>query len=566
MKNINLPAFGGIVSCKSFSKFEKARKFENLFRNEYCELYVNKESHNSRITNFLISKNRFVWTGGFSSNIDLKNFDPSENDEKFILIDFGKKFINIYTDHYSRIPLFFSLDNDVLYFSSSLKMLQKLRPYQSFKVDYKGLLFYYNFGFSNYNNYLEKSIESLSAGVHLSFDLEKNALTKTNYHNSYTKNTMNKAINNSLNKNIRLVDNALLEGTKKTLNHFNKIGIAMSGGVDSGYLAQKINECGRSFSSYSIGYKDGYNEFERIDQLSKALDFKTKKIIIDETDIINNFLEVSEQSSYPIYFNNSILNFVYKEANKDNVDVIFDGDGADRMFLGSNSFIRLNKVLNFYRLSKKLSLNTLIPFIFKKINNSTIKNIRFYFERFNHGYPFYGLRQLSDFNKYDKIFENILHEITLPSEIPEDMKSDHWKYFVMFSLYYFSAQFLHNQYELQIKYNIASNPQFWTDNIVNLALSIPFDQKIYKNTTKHVLREAAKTKIDDSYWNLSKIGLQNSYSFIKTKKTGKDFIRSYIGKIKKTEEYLYLIEHSPNTYIDPERLIPYYIWKENLVK
>lgn len=561
-----LPAFGGIASSKSLSNAHDIVEFDNLLSQERLRIYVTKESDGARLKNHIINNDRFLWTGGFGRDIDLKTFDQFKNDEKFILVEFASNTLNIYTDHYSRIPLFFSIENDTLYFSNNLRMLQRLKSSQNFKVDYKGLLFYYNFGFSNYNNYLEENIESVSGGKHLSFDLEKNVLNQTPYYDIYAKETLPKASDNNLSSNIQSIDNALLKGTKKTLSHFTKIGIAMSGGVDSGYLAQKIYECGRNFNSYSIGYKDGYDEFDRVDYLSKVLNFETKKIVIDEKDIIDNYIKVSEYSSYPIYFNNSILNFVYEEANRDNVDVIFDGDGADRMFLGSNSFIRLNKVLSMYKLSKKPDLHHLIPYFLKFFKNSTIQNLRFYFERFNHGTPFYGLRQLSNFNSYDKDFETLLNEIALPKEIPDSVKLDDWKYFIMFSIYYFSPCFLHNQYELQMKHNIASNPQFWTDDLVDLALNMPLEQKIHKKTTKFALREAAKTKIDDGYWNLSKIGLQNSYSFIQSKKMGKDFIHSYINTIKKTEEYLYLVENTPNTNIDPERLLPYYIWKEKLVK
>lgn len=560
------PAFGGIASSKSLSNAYDIVEFDNLLSQERLRIYVTKGSDGARLKNHIINNDRFLWTGGFGRDIDLKTFDQFKNDEKFILVEFNSNTLNIYTDHYSRIPLFFSIENDTLYFSNSLRMLKKLKSSQSFNVDYRGLLFYYNFGFTNYTDYLEENIESVSGGKQISFDLEKNVLNQKSYYDIYRKEFDPSLRNATLKDNVQSIDNAIFNSTKKTLNHFDKIGVAMSGGVDSGYLAQKINECGRNFNSYSIGYKDGYDEFDRVDYLSKVLNFETKKIVIDEKDIIDNYIKVSEYSSYPIYFNNSILNFVYEEANRDNVDVIFDGDGADRMFLGSNSFIRLNKVLSVYKLSKKTNLQHLIPYFLKFFKNSTIQNLRFYFERFNHGTPFYGLRQLSNFNSYDKDFETLLNDIALPKEIPDSVKLDDWKYFIMFSIYYFSPCFLHNQYELQMKHNIASNPQFWTDDLVDLALNMPLEQKIHKKTTKFALREAAKTKIDDGYWNLSKIGLQNCYTYIKSKKVGKDFIHSYINTIKKTEEYLYLVENTPNTNIDPERLLPYYIWKEKLVK
>lgn len=558
-----VPSFGGMASSKELPVSDDRLSYNTVIVNSNIKIYTNYPSNNDKSPFYFVNKGLFHWSAGSVKTIDLNGFNYSNNDGKFIHIKWDDNTISIFTDHYSRIPLFYTIKDGVFYFSSSINMLFGLMKTDRYEFDKRGLIFYYNFGFSNFDDFLLQDIKSTSGGQQLIYNLNSNELSEQIYHNIYRNGVVKKNIND-LNTNKILIDKALLKGTTESLSNFNNIGIAMSGGVDSGYLAQKINECGNDFSSYSIGFKDSYNEFERIDYLAKRLNFKTKKIIVDAKDIVDNYLNLSKYSSYPVYFNNSILNFVYEEACKDGVDVIFDGDGADRMFLGSNGFVRLQRVLRIYSFLKKTKLNHLTVNILSLFDGSKLNNLRFYIERFNNNYPFYGLRQLSNFRVYDKEYENLLSDIALPKELKDIVSAADWHYFIMFSIYYFSPCFLHNQYEFQLKFGIVSNPQFWTDDLVELALSIPVNQKLSGKTTKKVLREAAKTKIDDGYWNLTKIGLQNSYQYIKQSDYGMQFVMDHVSQIEKSEEYEYLNEVTPDHSVDAERLLPYFIWKNNM--
>lgn len=563
-----LPAFGGIASSKSLSNVNDIVEFDNLLSQERLRIYVTKGSDGARLKNHIINNDRFLWTGGYKANANqsVETFDYKLCEHKFVYLRFNEVKLELFTDHFSKIPLFYSLENDILFFASSVELLMTLKKSHKVDIDKEGLLFYYNYGFSNYNNYLIKSIESVAGGQHLSFSLKDKSFNLESYFDifdieKYQNNT------NSFSQNIQLIDKELLRSTKSTIANFDNIGIALSGGVDSGYLAQKINESGRSFNAYTLGFKDDYNEFDRIDYLSGRLNFKAKKIIIDSKEIIGNYLDVSSYSSFPVGFNNSILNIIYKHASADNVDIMFDGDGADRLFLGMNKYLQLQKILQLYSTTKSLKINGLAAKVLSILKHPSVSKLGFYFKKFNDNYPFYGERKLSTFVKYIPEFEMMLNDLALPVELKNLVNTiDSWLFFSLFSVYYTPAFFFHTPYELQLKHNIVSNPQFWSDNMVSLALSIPVNQKLHKKTTKKVLREAAKVKIDDGYWNLSKIGLQNSFKYIKQTKHGLDFINSFKDKIELSEEYHYLKENLPDSYIDSERLLPYIIWKENLFK
>lgn len=559
MKNNYLHTFGGIIgetnNCKeSFICQQKVLvnqpKFKLFLSSEIPEHYYNLDSES------------FLWTGGSKIICNNEKFEYQTEDSKFVYVTFRNNDYSIISDHYSKIPLLYIMLDETLYFSTSLKYLLDLSGKSSLNINYSGLTLFYHYGVNCFDQGLIQHLKMLPGGSHLCYrngDISKSKYFDVTKLNTNWKNT------NSAEENRMLIDDILSKSTARTVKNYDYIGIALSGGVDSGYLAQKINESNRELNAYTIGYEDGYNEFDRIDYLANILKFKTEKIILNEKDIIDNYLKVCNYSSFPLAFNNSILNFLYKRASSDGVEVLFDGDGADRLFLGMNKFLQLQKVLKLYDKTKTLKLDRLILAVLNMVNHPSGNKMQFYFQKFNHGIPFYGERILSDKIVFDSDFESALNDLILPSELKTlDKKVDKWLFFSLFSIYYTPTFFFHSPYELQLKHGLVSNPEFWSDEMVKLALSLPTNQKLYKKTTKKILRDTAKIKIDNGYWSLSKIGLQNSYAYIKTKDYGKEFINAYVEKVKQTDEYYYLVENTPGGDIDPERLIRYYIWKENM--
>lgn len=554
-----IPSFAGVIGKDSLPLMTNISEADSIIETSNFKLLI-VDNLNSNLSKYHVSDTAFLWTGGLGvdkiSNLD--QFDCKTNDHKFVYVTFLNNEVNIYTDHYSKIPLLYYYNNETLYFSSSMDLLLKIIGKEHFNTNLKGLLFYYNFGFTSFNHSLYSNIQSLAGGKRLRFVSGK--LNIQSYFDVFSINTYN---HNAIEENIQLIDRSLLKSTESLLENNGHIGIALSGGVDSGYLAQKINECGASFNAYTIGFENDYNEFDRVDYLSEKLRFNTKKIILNTEKIISNYQQVSQDSSFPVGFNNSILNFIYKEASEDGVTTMFDGDGADRLFLGMNKYLQLHKILQFYALHKKVNTHRLFASLLKLVKHPVASKLRFYFTKFNNSFPFYGERKLPDTLIYDFEFETLLNDIAIPSELKNLSGTvDKWLFFSFFSVYYTPTFFFHTPYELQLRHDLVSNPQFWSDDLVKLGLEIPVEQKLSGKTTKLVLREAAKLKIDDGYWNLSKIGLQNSYNYIKKSKEGSTFINSKIEEVKCSKEYHMLKEAMPDKNIDAERLVPFIIWKQ----
>lgn len=560
LRNIVTPAIGGIFNPRDIPR---PLKSENILKIDEGQGYVLYEERDPTQVDlrpkYILQAGQLLWGGGraFSKNDNPINFSPTQCDGKFIYVKCFER--EIYSDHFAKIPLFYYVCNDVIYFATSLLLLLKISDLKV-EFSYDGLLFFYNYGFTSFDHFPVKHVMVLPGGSKLY--ISNNEAQRTNYFN------LNQLIggqkSNKMSAKIKLIDEILHQTTAETIMPYDHIGIALSGGVDSGYLAQKISESGRKFSAYTIGFTDNYNEFERIQYLSKHLGFKFNKIILTPGEILDNYIKVSEYASIPINFNNSILNFIYYQAGQDGVEILFDGDGADRLFLGMNRYLQLDRLYRIYILAKHLRLNKLVPSALVKADYKPFAKAVRVFRQLNNDFPLIGERQLSDDFIFDTNYENKILNLALTDYLKE-INADPWTYFTLFSIFYTPSFFFHTPYELELKMNIVSNPHFWSDDLVKCALNIPKRQKLKGKHTKYVLRQAAKSKINSGYWNLAKIGLQSSYQYLKKSKIGEEFINETVKGIDDSDDYRYLLELVPDSVICKERLIPYFIWKNNFL-
>src|SRR3984957_9715217 len=114
------------------------------------------------------------------------------------------------------------------------------------------------------------------------------------------------------------------------------VGILLSGGLDSGLLLALMNEHGRDWPAYTIGYGNTYADDELIDdaETSSLLGARHNQVRLDQDEFekslpdIVRFLEepVASSSIVPMYF-------VCKRARQD-VKVALIGQGPDELFGG----------------------------------------------------------------------------------------------------------------------------------------------------------------------------------------------------------------------------------------
>ncbi len=302
--------------------------------------------------------------------------------------------------------------------------------------------------------------------------------------------------------------------------------------------------------------------------MAKALDIEVRKIIVDPVQVIENFEFVSSFSSEPMAFNNATMRFVALEAQKDNVSALYDGDGADRLFLGMNRHLVFQKALRFYKIFRRTGLLPLVKLALGIFPNEELKKLSIHFQNWENGIQPYTERNLDGLLVYNKEYEKKVYESSVKrfrDNFNREFGLDDFGLFLTYQASYMCPEmFFNGPAEIQMELGLFPVPGFWDDDLVSIALSIPTYLKLKRGKTKYILRKAASLNLDESYWMLPKIGLQNAFTFATQSPEGTEWYNEQLKEIEESTEFSNLKEILPNGLVQGKRLVSFNTWKKTL--
>ena len=272
--------------------------------------------------------------------------------------------------------MFYLKNKDGIFFSSDAWFLYSLTE----KVlDPYACKFFFQFGFTPKETSLIQNVNKILPSSITNYNIKSKKLTNKKYfHINLNKKNIN--FNNlSLEKDLNQI-------IQKNLISDTKIGIFLSGGIDStiiAILAKRYNKEIEAYSSYFTP-REKFSKFNLdygfAEKICSEFDIKLNKVEIDEKDINQKqtLIKAIKNLDEPISNLNFFNSFLQSErAKRDNCKVILTGDGADEVFGG---YERYKKCYIAERLK-------LFEFIFPKVkrinktNNSYVPN--FFYNHIN---------------------------------------------------------------------------------------------------------------------------------------------------------------------------------------
>lgn len=129
---------------------------------------------------------------------------------------------------------------------------------------------------------------------------------------------------------------AILQSVAKRVDGLNRVGLGLSGGVDSALIAKIAYDLGVNLNCYSIGYKDS-NDIQTSERLSQDLSINFRIFELDDNNVekalnkINRSIECRGlvQIEAAIF-----LHFAAEMAKEDGLKVMLSGQGPDELFGG----------------------------------------------------------------------------------------------------------------------------------------------------------------------------------------------------------------------------------------
>ena len=506
----------------------------------------NTITYNGEIYNYLELKDELIKKGyDFDSNSDteviLKSYQEWGEEcvsrfngmWAFAIYDKNRNQIFCSRDRFGIKPFYYTNNEKSFLFSSEIKPL--LTHLKENYVNKNILIEYLLYGLEEHTNEtFFEDVFKLAPGHNLTYNLLNNQFLIDQYYqikkkiNKFDKHTyienINKRIKESI--NLRLRSDVI-------------VGSCLSGGIDSSLISAFASKIDPKFS-YNVhgkSYEKVNDESQFAEQVTKK--YKTKLSIIEPSleDFQNNLREVVHVQEEPFGGPSIIMQyFVMKQSKEDGCSVLLDGQGADELFLGYEtyyphylssqlsklriiSFIKNLYHLNFFNTKK---LKTILQTIFILLK----KHLLYYQIKFK------SRRYILKPNT-KRLKKVLIHKDWFNFKINQMTISN-------------LSHLLRYEDKNSMHFSIETRLPYLDYHLVEEVINMPIELNYSKGFTKYLLREVAKPILPGSIvWRKDKLGFEAPKSPFQGENTGR-----MIAKIKKSNLIQKVIKLNDNTFKD----------------
>ena len=230
-------------------------------------------------------------------------------------------------------PLYYSINDDELIFSSSMTGILKNRN----NYEINPIALHYQFTLHSVvpaPHTIIKGINKLEPGHTLNVNKSGHA-----YLNKYFDINETELINYKEDEIISNIDVLLNNAVEKRLNIADvPVGILLSGGLDSSLITAISKKYKEKLNTFSIGFNtindEIGNEFYYSDLVSQDFNTSHKKYKISDDDLYDNLDTVISNMSEPMFSQDSSAFFLLAEKVSLSNKVVLSGQGADEVFGG----------------------------------------------------------------------------------------------------------------------------------------------------------------------------------------------------------------------------------------
>ncbi len=418
----------------------------------------------------------------------------------FAIHDRKKNILFCSRDRFGVKPFYYHADSEGFYFASEIKAILEVKKLK--KINLQIVLQFLDTNFTEHNNEtFFKEIFKLQGSHNLVYDLSDHSYQIKKYYDLVQNKKITKL---NLQQSINLFEKEFERSIKLRLRADVKVGSALSGGLDSSYTVSVVSKLLESKSSEFTAVTVGcINKEDDEADLSKTITNITSvnhKVIYPTKQEFENAIQQVIYSMEEPFTGLSVYmqTFLMKEAKKNGIKVLLDGQGADEILLGysryaaafmrshsfKESFLFFLNIRRHYGISKLEALKIYFYFtnyhvrkLYLMFRGSNLK------EKYKRKIDYRHIKKLN--KSYSNIFELQKNEIFW-AQIPqllrwEDMNS--------------------------MAYSIETRLPFLDYKFVETFLSINNNFKIYEGWSKYILRNCVEKFLPrEIAWKRKKIG------------------------------------------------------------
>jgi asparagine synthase (glutamine-hydrolysing) len=471
-------------------------------------------TYNGEVYNFLELKEDLKNSGyTFQSNSDTevilkayqewgeKAFEKLNGMFAFCIYDKRKNFLYLMRDHAGIKPLYYSIANKQLIFSSEVKAFKVFNKDWEENKDWR--IYFLIFGHIPEPYTTLKDVYMLPKGSFLKFDLKTKKYSICEYESI----KFTDEIRNSEDA-ISGVRDLFTKAVQRHLISDAPIGVFLSGGVDSSLITLIASQFqGENLRTLSIVFNEKDFSEERYQNLvTDKIHSKHRSYLVTEKDFINHLDDIFSAMDQPTVDGINTY-FVSKCAKEEGLKAVLSGLGGDELFGGYPSFQRMEKIWPYYKMNGNLrKAFKLFDYLendkYKKLSYLTIPDpLALYL-------VFRGLFSLSAVSKIlglkEKEIIEKLGKFYLNNHVPACGLKNFASY--LETNLYMQNQLLKDTDFMSMRHSVEIRVPFLDRELMELVFSINEEVKFNKNTPKILLVKAFEGILPDEIQFRNKMG------------------------------------------------------------
>jgi len=442
-------------------------------------------------------------------------------------------------DRIGKKPLYIYYRDDLLVFASELKAIRSLGVHLS--INNEALAYYRWLGYIPATMTIYNECSKLPAGQYALVDLKLKhlkpvqALQYWDPIQAYS-NRFKGSYEDAIDELLCLLDDA----TAIRLIADVPVGIFLSGGIDSSLVASCVQKTQPGFAN-AISVKFGDPKFDEsiiAKDTARKLGIKIKVLNFKSTDFDRQIKKIAFHYDEPFSDSSQIPTLAVAETAKSIVSVVLTGDGGDEVFLGYPRYsypyklYRINRLINFIPCLHQIISSTLKTSFGKlglkyllRLHGSNATKIESSINRIEsilHDQSFMkiydaimSVRQKSSLSLSDQL---IIGEKTLFNLVRSWYPTYEWnalaertmeeQYAAIDLVSFMRDDVLVKVDRGTMAYSLEARSPLLDYRIIEFGASLPINFKLFKGTTKLILRDALSMRLAGDIKSLNKSGFE----------------------------------------------------------
>lgn len=277
----------------------------------------------------------------------------------FIIVDLEKEKLFIARDFPGIKPLYYTEDNDYIYFASELKAFKGIVP---FVLNQECLYEQFNYRYLAGDRTLVKNVFKVLPGYY--WQIYKNPLSYIKKKSYDYQSTFN--LEHKKNQNFQSIVATISDKLKDSflLHTRSDVGFCaqLSGGVDSSYMTAILSSEKKDLKTFSVSLNEQeYDESVYQREVVKRYSLNHYDFKMNERDYAENLERATYFMDTPIVHSGCVLLMKLCKEISNSTKVVLTGEGADELF-GGYAHHELSRTYNYlYKLNRKGIRLSILP-------------------------------------------------------------------------------------------------------------------------------------------------------------------------------------------------------------